>query len=240
MNCSTHSNRPAVYECDNCGKPICKACYDDFDLPDERVHLCSDCYTEYYRSELAEVIALKGMVKREFIFIIIGMVLGLILGIYFAVQIFALEDMVALGVILIVYLPFIGGSLMTIIKRIRNQYLENRDTSGDSTSMGFNFAIIFLTALINILIAPITTIVRLIQRIGDMRQLNRIEQSGYNLINAVEQYIANSLKPSTVEQSAEGGSADVEISLDAILASGSGSEAALCDNGEILRTIRTR
>lgn len=236
MNCSTHTNRPAVYKCDYCGKPICEACYNDFDIPDEGVHLCADCYKEYIRKDAAEAHSLKGMVVREFVFIIIGLIVGLILGLDICFG-FGITTDEPTGIIIApIYLPFIIGSLLTIIKKIKYSYENSREEGDDTNWVTLIFIIIF-----QLLIAPITTIVRFFQRIGDMRKLNRIERQDMEFLATVERYIEESLKPSYVEQSASGGaSGDVEISLDAILASSAGSDAALCDNGEILRTIRTR
>lgn len=239
MNCTTHTNRPAVYECDRCGKPICQACYDDFDINDDdegELHLCSECYKEYIRSDAAEAHALKGMVIREFVFIIIGLIVGLILGLDICFGFGIIVDEPTYIVVAPIYLPFIIGSLITIIKKIKYSYEDAREEGDDTNWITIIFIIIF-----QILIAPITTIMRFFQRIGDMRKLNRIERQDTEFLATVERYIEESLKPSYVEQSAAGGaSGDVEISLDAILASSAGSEAALCDNGEILRTIRTR
>lgn len=89
-----------------------------------------------------------------------------------------------------------------------------------------------------LLVTPIITIYRFVVRIKDKNRLNVILANDQQLLTAIDNFIAETLKPSAVEQAAAGG--DVEISLDAILASSAGSDAALCDNGEILRTIRTR
>lgn len=231
MNCSTHPKKPAVAKCDNCGAPICETCYDAFELPDNEGHLCANCYKEELRSDAAEAEALKGMVKKEFIFIIIGLIVGLALGIYCLVNYGS-----PFGVIAIIFLPFIMGSLITIIKKIKNQYSEERDESDDG---GSNFLTLIFIILLNILGSPITTIVRFVQRVGDMRTLNRIYSQNIQAISAIDEFITRTLQPSAVATAAEGGG-DVEISLDSILASGLGSDAALCDNGEILRTIRTR
>lgn len=239
MNCTTHTNRPAVYKCDNCGKPICQACYDDFDINDDdegKIHLCAECYKEYIRKDAAEAHSLKGMVIREFVFIIIGLIVGLVIGLDLCFGFGIITDEATNIIIFPIYMPFIIGSLITIIKKIKYSYEEAR-VEGDDT----NWVTLIFIILLQIFIAPITTIVRFVQRIIDMRKLNRIERQDYAYLATVERYIAESLRPSAVEQSASGGAAgDVEISLDAILGSNAGSDAALCDNGEILRTIRTR
>ena len=239
MNCKTHPSRPSVYNCESCGAPICESCYDVFELPDTHEHVCSDCFKEEVRKEIGEVNALKSMVKREFIFIVIGLVIGLAAGLYFLIS-WIHTDLKYAAIPLMVFLPFIFGSLMTIIKKIKNQYMDSRDTGGDASALGANIFILILTIVLNLVLSPITTLVRFFQRIGDMRQLNTIMQNDERLIVAIDQYIAESLQPSMVEASANGTAGDVELSLDAILAAGGGSEAALCDNGEILRTVRRR
>jgi len=234
MNCTTHTSRPAVYECDNCGQPICESCYNTFELPNG-AHVCSNCYKEAVREEIAEVNSLKGMVKREFIFIIIGMIVGLGIGLYLLIGSLA-SGAIEYGFIpLTIYLPFVFGSLMTIIKKIKNEYSDAR-VEGDDT----NWISLIMIIIVNLLIAPIMTLMIFFQRIGDMKKLNRIAQNDQTLLVNIDEYIAQSNQPSTVAASANGDAADVEISLDAILAAGGGSDAALCDNGEILRTVRTR
>lgn len=235
MNCTTHSNRPAVYECDRCGKPICESCYNDFDIASEGEHLCSECYKNAVRDEIAEVKSLKGMVIREFVFIIIGLLVGLVLGLDICFGFGIISDEPTGMVVAPIYLPFIFGSLLTIIKKIKNEYSEQR-VEGDDT----NWITLIFVIIINLLLAPIMTIVRFFQRIGDMRKINRIAVQDEALLVTIDDYIARSLQPSAVAASSEGSAEDVEISLDAILASGAGSDAALCDNGEILRTVRAR
>lgn len=241
MNCTTHNDRPAVAVCDHCGKPICERCYNDFHIKNEDdEHLCYDCFKRVLNEEIGEVRELKGMITKEFVFIIIGIIVGLFLGldIYFGFGIITSKPTHA--IIAPIFLPFIFGSLLTIIKRIKNSYMEVRDTSGDDTSTGFNIAMIIFTIAINLAIAPIVTTIRFFQRLGDMKKLNRIATTDEDLLLAIEEYIAKSLRPSGVAASSEGNASDVEISLDAILASNLGSDAALCDNGEILRNVRER
>lgn len=235
MNCTTHNNRPAVYECDRCGKPICESCYNDFDIASGDEHLCSECYKNAVRDEIAEVKSLKRMVIREFVFIIIGLIVGLVLGLDICFGFGIVSDEPTGMVVAPIYLPFIFGSLLTIIKKIKNEYSEQR-VEGDDT----NWVTLIFVIIINLLLAPIMTIVRFFQRIGDMRKINRIAEQDEALLVTIDDYIARSLQPSAVAASSEGSAEDVEISLDAILASGAGSDAALCDNGEILRTVRAR
>lgn len=242
MNCITHEKRPAVHECDSCGDPICQSCYDAFETPDG-AHVCSECYKEAVRSEIAEVKSLKSMVKGEFICIIIGLVFGLFVGIDFIISSLKSPDaqnMMPLMIIAMLYCPFIFGSLITIIKKIKNGYDEKKDTSGGEYSSGANFATLVMLIFANLLIAPITTIVRFVQRIGDMKQLNRIAENDERYLTSIDEFIAQSLQASAVSASATGEVADTELSLDSILAACGGSEAAVCDNGEILRTVRTR
>ena len=238
MSCVTHEKRDAVYQCDKCGAPICRQCYDDFALnegEDDETHLCSECYKEAVRSEIAEVRSLKGMVIREFVFIIIGLIVGLILGLDICFGFGIIMDEPTGMFIAIIYLPFIVGSLLTICKKVYYKHQEAR-YNGDSSP--------WITPLFNIiiylLIAPITTIGRFIQRIIDMVRLNRIMQADSAFLVRVDEYIAQSLQPTMVEAAAAGGvGADLgqEISLDDILGD---SGVQIADNGEVLRQVRTR
>lgn len=243
MNCVTHTKSPAVAQCDECGRPICQLCYDSFELPNDEGHLCADCFKKEVNEEISEVNSLISMTKREIGFIIFGFFAGLI-GAIVLLFIFLFNPMKdpsfsqpnPLMYLLILYMPFALGSLMTVLKRIFRVFKATNDGSEDSWIYALIFAIIAGWAML--LVTPIITIYRFVVRIKDKKRLNVILGNDQHLLTAIDNFIAESLKPSIVEQSAAGG--DVEISLDAILASSAGSDAALCDNGEILRTIRLR
>ena len=131
MNCSTHQNRSAVYECDNCGQPICESCYNNFELPNGS-HVCSNCYKEAVRGEIAEVSSLKGMIKRELIFIIIGMVLGLGVAVYLAISLLSSNELpVYIFIPIFIYLPFIFGSLLTIVKKVIRRFAQSTGEGGE-------------------------------------------------------------------------------------------------------------
>ncbi len=238
MSCITHEKRDDVYQCDRCGAPICRQCYDDFALnegEEDETHLCSECYKEAVRSEIAEIRSLKGMVIREFVFIIIGLIVGLVLGLDICFGFGIIMDEPTGMFIAVIYLPFIVGSLLTICKKVYYKHQEARD-SGDSSP--------WITTLINIIIylaiAPITTIGRFIQRIVDMVRLNRIMRADSEFLARIDEYIAQTLQPTMVEIAAAGGvGSDLgqEISLDDILGD---SGVQIADNGEVLRRVRTR
>lgn len=249
MNCATHTNSPAVARCDACGKPICQTCYDSFDLPNNEGHLCADCYKKEVRSEISEVNSLVGMTKREIGFIVFGFIFGFIIDIllFFVglnkLGIADVEPMINLVkeggfvyLIPLVYIPFALGSLMTVLKRVVRVFRASND--GEENSWIWALVIALIAGWFMLLVTPIITIYRFAVRIKDKNRLNVILANDQRLLTAIDNFLAESLKPSYVEQAAAGG--DVEISLDAILASSSGSDAALCDNGEILRTIRSR
>ncbi len=251
VNCATHPKVEAVAKCAKCGKPICPTCYDAFELPNNGGHVCADCYKKAVRSEISEIDSLKKMTKREIGFIIFGFVFGFIVDIllFFVglnrIGIADVEPLLNLMkaspeglfyLIPLVYIPFALGSLMTVLKRVFRVFRATNDGSEDSWIWALVFAII--AGWFMLLVTPIITIYRFVVRIKDKNRLNVILANDQQLLTAIDNFIAETLKPSAVEQAAAGG--DVEISLDAILASSAGSDAALCDNGEILRTIRTR
>lgn len=220
MNCQMHPSSLAANKCAECNQAICQNCYKIFETPNG-AHLCASCFRKAVKAEMAEVSTLKGMVKREFIFIVIGLIVGFGVGLYLLFG-------AGLGLQsfwILIYLPFVFGSLMTIIKKIKNQFLEGRDVSGGDYAIGANFLTLGMAIFSNLFLAPITTGARFCQRIGDMKKLDRIAQNDQTLLAYVDEYIAKSNQSSVVEPS---------FTVDG------SSKATACDNGETLRTVRMR
>lgn len=227
MNCSIHHSREAEYRCERCGTPICESCYDT-----NKMHYCPKCFRKAVADEAKEAEGVIKVVKKELKFIYAGLIVGAIASIALLISLFVQYGVegLAMGAFWAFFIPFICGSLGTLLKRL----FRGLKGSGDD---GWWLAIIMV--MVEIAIAPITTIRRIIIRKKDIRRATEIYNDDMSGLPLIDQYIANANTPSAVEMSANG-AGDVEISLDAILASGVGSDAALCANGEILRTIRER
>lgn len=240
--CVSHKGLPAVYECDKCGAPICDSCYDAFTLEDEgeEFHFCADCYKGFIAAEAEEAVSLKKMIVREFIGIAFGMVIGFILGLALGMD----TNVLALQILLPILGTFVGGSFVTIVKKIYNSYQLNKDTSGGDSSWVFNlFTALFICAGY-IIISPFTTIYRIVVRVQDRRALDEMLAQVAQVTNAVDEFVQRVAEAAAaavagsmaLEAAASGADAGVEISLDDI--AGEGFEIA--ENGEFLRKVRYR
>ena len=189
MNCSTHKNKPAVGTCDACGAGLCQSCYEDFDIASTGEHLCPNCYRAVIVDEIEQVKPIRGMVIRELIIMIIGMIAGLVIGLdmYFGFGI--LFDEGTYIPVFPLYLPFVGGSLISIVKKIIYFYRDNKDSSGADDAVGNNVLTILIAVVMNVLIAPIMTTIRLIQRISDVVKVNAIMKEGNTLLSLMEKYL---------------------------------------------------
>lgn len=257
-NCVTHTSTPAYSTCDHCGAPICESCYDDFALKDEgeEQHLCAKCFTNYVKDQIVLTKETKKSIITEFVLIGVGFVIGLVIGVFLYLNMMSSlgeNDSIFLPIILLVYCPFIFGSFVTIIKKIRRTYLsvkgdedvvDGNDLSSVLLNFIFKFVILLFVTLGCLIVAPITTIVRIIQRIIDIRRISAIDEDNQNFLTRLNAYIQNSIQAALtqglVAATATGEVDDEDIDMSAILKSSYGSEAALCENGEIIRKAHNR
>ena len=109
MGCYHHPSQQAVATCRECGKGICRDCYDSYGAGmGAGKALCFDCTEELVKENMAEIAWLRSTVKKERTLMIVGAVIGLIVGI---------GAMGPAGFVLI----FVGASLGTIIRQF-NEY----------------------------------------------------------------------------------------------------------------------
>ena len=111
--CYHHHNdlsRQAVARCSKCGKALCQECAETFKSRTGAI-LCGDCK----KSEVQETYALlqlkKGAIRKEFILILVGLVLGI------AATIVLANADPSFGMFGI-WLPFVGASFGTAKKFI--------------------------------------------------------------------------------------------------------------------------
>lgn len=235
VKCETHKHLDAVEQCDKCGAPICEICYDNFTLEDDddeddgTYHFCADCYKEFARAEGDECKDLKRMVIREFVGIFVGMAIGLILSIIFILDITNNNAHPALAAVGI-YAMFLGGSFITIAKKLRNAYSEER--TNDTTT---NIIVIIFGIIFGVMISPIVTIYRIVARIIDYKNLNKIQAQNDQLLQLIDEFIAQTLSVvAGMDDAIESGGE--EVNIDFSLNEGT----TIGENGEILRAIRTR
>lgn len=81
--CYYHENEEAVAKCARCGKPICQDCYDNYGVTSgeyEGKALCYDCCKELVAENVKQLKKNKLKIAFTFIFTLLGMLIGGILG----------------------------------------------------------------------------------------------------------------------------------------------------------------
>ena len=81
--CHYHQDEPAVTRCARCGKYLCQDCFDSYGVSSgeyEGKALCYDCTQELVADNVAQLTKNKKKIKIQFIFSLIGIVLGFIFG----------------------------------------------------------------------------------------------------------------------------------------------------------------
>ena len=160
--CYHHPSRQAVAKCARCGKGVCEDCHDSYGAGDGNT-LCFDCTEAMVEEHVAEIWAFRQKVKKERIFMIIGMVIG---------ACFFIEA----GVVGVVLGAGIGGSLWTIIKTIGSVFFKEEQGTVIAVMM---FTIIF---------SPIITIVRFFKRFNQIKQCNEIIAHDARILQEMRDY----------------------------------------------------
>jgi hypothetical protein len=79
--CYHHPSQKSVANCRECGKGLCRDCYDSYGAGmGAGKALCFDCTEELVRQNSAEIEWLKKQVKKERLWMIIGAILGFFVG----------------------------------------------------------------------------------------------------------------------------------------------------------------
>ena len=170
--CYHHPSQKSVAHCRECGKGLCKDCYDSYGAGmGAGKALCFNCTEELVKQNSAEVEWLKNQVKKERAWMIVGAVIGaIIIGPILAAE---------LGAIGWFFGVFIGMSLGTIF----NGFMEYG----------------WLVGGVMILISPIMSIVRFVKRINQIKQADEILESDARILQEMRDYFAYTL---TMEKNA--------------------------------------
>ncbi|MDR0219940.1 MAG: hypothetical protein LBI54_00865 [Lachnospiraceae bacterium] len=160
--CYHHPSQQAVAHCKECGKGICKDCYDSYGAGmGAGKAMCFDCTEEMVKDHRAEIAWLQRTVKKERTWMIVGAILGLFLGIAMAPE---------MGSEIIIIAICAGASLGTIV-------------------MGFVAGGPIL-GIIMIVISPIMTVVRFVKRIKQIKQCEEILQDDMSILQEMRDYFA--------------------------------------------------
>ena len=159
-SCYYHRNEQAVARCASCGKPLCEDCVDTYQVNDGEYAgkaLCYDCCRTLVAENVKELKKQRAKIIAMYIFTIIGMIFGAIIGAAM------LEGSDAPG-ILIVVAAFVGGCLWTFILNLL------RIVGGAFKAMFEDFSIgtfigCFIGAIIGFVKAVIISVVGTIRKL---------------------------------------------------------------------------
>jgi len=249
-NCSIHKRREAKGYCYKCHNPICDECYNVFKTPNEPpyngVHLCAECFKKECEFEYNHNIKIQKMVKKEMKFIIVGMIIGLIISLYLIVKSLIDKTFDWSNLWTVLLIPFIIGSLLTIVKRVIRIFVASKPDASNSSNDGdisqslisliIRIVLTMFIAIIILILSPIITIRRIILRRKDLKSLDEMIYDTMSLCNSIDEYMNQLSTPSLTEQSTNNNDGSVEVSIDAIL----GNDIKIGQNGQLLHKIQYR
>jgi hypothetical protein len=198
MVCYHHQSKPAVAQCAECGKGICKDCYDMYG--DSKTALCFNCTENSVKEHASDIMAFREQVKRNRTKMIAGGVIGgiflVILGIISAVG--TMSDM---GGGFVGVLAFIVAVLIMLVLGV----LVGFGFGGSAgTIFGFiwrfpidgfmKFIILFmslpLTMGVLAVVGPIITLVRFFKQKKQMAQADEIIADDERILQEMRDYFA--------------------------------------------------
>ncbi len=181
LRCYHHCNcedRPAVAQCSECGKGLCRECADKLTSPNTGKLLCADCLNKEIAADEAWANRQKAAMRRELIVMIVGFALGVIIQIILGVLAGQNDwsDMyLALFVLSFVFcLPTLFASFGTII-----------GTVGYVFDGWFMRTLFFLILVIG---SPIMFIVRVVRRVRKMTLMKRFAEAQVRRQEANKKY----------------------------------------------------
>ncbi len=152
LGCYHHSqcfDRSAVSNCSKCGKGMCVECTDTLRSPNSGQILCVDCLNAELNGMENRALGIREQRKKELIYMVVGGVIGLILGLIL---------MSLIGPLALI-IPFAFASFVTIWR-------------ASFGTFGFLFGLIVFVVLM--VISPIMLLVRVISRIKERKQMLEI------------------------------------------------------------------
>ncbi len=170
--CYHHHNdqgRQAVARCSKCGKALCQECAETFKSSKNGAVLCGDCRKDEVKETYVLLQKTKGIVKKELIFIFVGLVLGIVATIILANAVD--PNLGVLGI----WLPFVGASFGTFHK-FKGKHSPN-------------ILITIIMFLVFVVISPIVFIVRIARRTKHIKQLKGYQVSLERLFSAYNGYL---------------------------------------------------
>ena len=194
LNCYHHESRPASATCNKCGKGLCTECADTFVTTDGSIY-CVDCYKKVVGENVAQVKKVRKIIIKEFVFILVGLLVGLGLGLAML-----LSGTGSVGTLFLIMA--IMGSIGTIVKQVKHAH-----------HLGWGWMWLILYAVLMCAVSPIMTIYRIIIRIKDIIKLKKIAQSDSEAIYLADQFFKMARNPEQAVENEKG----EELNLDDLM-----------------------
>lgn len=218
--CMNHPNVDADNTCASCHEPICSDC--SVPLNDGKF-LCPNCLRNEIRNEIDEATYTQSTVKKELIFILIGLVFGFVL-------VFA--SGINTEFIYVKMIPWVFASLFSIVRKIINFYKSTAEVArGDSE---FRLGTTLIVSLFYIMISPLYTLYRVIKRLLHYRKLQGIINTDQQTLNDINNYLDNVERLRNVGSIDLASNDDEEVTFDF---SDLKDNVQYTDSGEIIRNI---
>ncbi len=176
--CYHHPSKDAVAQCSECGKGICKDCYDSYGAGmGAGKALCFDCTEEMVKDHAADIAAFRRQVKTEIILMIIGAVIGYILGVWAFIG-----DNGSMAFVSALLIACLGASLGALIKV--GKFIK-RIIPGDAGDVIAYLAACFLAPAY-----PFITLFGFIKRNKQIKQADEVIASDENILRNMRDYFA--------------------------------------------------
>ncbi|MCL2295361.1 MAG: hypothetical protein FWC36_10965 [Spirochaetes bacterium] len=190
IECGHHPSKQAAALCRGCGTGICRDCYDTYGVSIgdyAGTALCYKCTAILVQENIDNVTAFRKQVKKERIWMVVGAVLGLIVGLGLTAGSDFPEDMVFATI----FLVFIGASLGTIVKLMIGAFFGG--AKGRDGDIGGGFLLGIISGFFLAVVSPIITIYRFIKRFRQIKKCDEIIASDENALRRMRDYFAYTL-----------------------------------------------
>jgi len=163
--CYHHPSQPAVAFCNDCGKGLCRDCYDSYGAGmGAGKALCFDCTQEMVKEHVEDIAKFKKGLIRDLVLMGVGF---LLFGSIFGFGMGEVGQFILCGLI--------GGSALTLL------------------FSGWLFSLGWVSFVFGLLAGPFITIYRLIKKIRQIGQANRIIESDAQILQEMRDYFEYTL-----------------------------------------------
>jgi len=226
MACRYHRNREETHRCGRCGCSLCGECKTSI----ENVTFCPHCLREEVVAEQHEALEVKKRIKRELIFILLGLLFGIAI-------VFSMSDgFKEMDNPLYFIAPFVFASLIAIVRRIGRVTASVASDRRNWNFGGLIFMLIFIGVVI--IASPIIFVYRVFTRIRDYRNMSKIYNGDEELLRSIDAYVSHAeTSPRDGEPSLSLSGEDEEFVVNF---ERQANNFMVNNNGEVIRDARYR